>query len=194
MELSTLDLASGYWQVEAAEQDKPKTAFTTGKGHYEFNVMPFGLSNAPATFQRLMDLVLAGLQYEQCLVYLDDVIVFSSTFEEHTSRLRSVFDRLVKAGLKLKSTKCHLFCKSVRYLGHVVSKKGLQPDPEKVSSVREYPVPKDAKELRSFTSLAGYYRRVFPKWQPHYLLYWKRIASLFGVPSTKEPLMSLSTD
>ena len=149
---STLDLASGYWQVEVAEQDKPKTAFTTGKGHYEFNVMPFGLSNAPATFQRLMDLVLAGLQYEQCLVYLDDVIVFSSTFEEHTSRLRSVFDRLVKAGLKLKSTKCHLFCKSVRYLGHVVSRKGLQPDPEKVSSVREYPVPKDAKELRSFTS------------------------------------------
>ena len=99
---STLDLASGYWQVEVAEQDKPKTAFTTGKGHYEFNVMPFGLSNAPATFQRLMDLVLAGLQYEQCLVYLDDVIVFSSTFEEHTSRLRSVFDSLVKAGLKLK--------------------------------------------------------------------------------------------
>ena len=146
-----------------AGQDKPKTAFTTGKGHYEFNVMPFGLSNAPATFQRLMDLVLAGrLQYEQCLVYLDDVIVFSSTFEEHTSRLRSVFDRLVKAGLKLKSTKCHLFCKSVRYLGHVVSRKGLQPDPEKVSSVREYPVPKDAKELRSFTSLAGYYRRFIP--------------------------------
>ena len=143
-----------------AKQNKPKTAFT-GKGHYEFNVMPFGLSNAHATFQRLMDLVLAGLQYE-CLVYMDDVIVFSSTFEEHTSRLRSVLDSLVKGGLKLKSTKCHLFCKSVRYLCHVVSRKGFQPYPEKVSSVREYPVPKDAKELRSFTSLAGYYRRFIP--------------------------------
>lgn len=154
---STLDLASGYWQVEVTEEDKPKTAFTTGKGHYEFNVMPFGLSNAPATFQRLMDLVLTGLQYEECLVYLDDVIIFSSTFEEHMSRLRSVFSRLVAAGLKLKLSKCHLLCGRVKYLGHVVSQSGLQPYMLKVSAVREYPV--DVTQLRSFMGLAGYYRR-----------------------------------
>lgn len=95
-----LILASGYWQVEVEEVDKPKTAFSTGQGHYEFNVMPFRLSNAPAAFQRLMDLVLMGLHFQECLVYLDDIIIFSSTFEEHVKRLQSVFDRLVGAGLR----------------------------------------------------------------------------------------------
>lgn len=94
----------GLWVlVEMAEPDPPKTAFTTGKGHYEFNVMLFGLSNAPVTFQPLMDLVLTGLQFEECRVYLDDVIVFSTTLDEHVRRLRAVFDRLISAGLKIKS-------------------------------------------------------------------------------------------
>ena len=119
--------------------------------------MPFGLSNAPATFQRLMDLVLAGMQYQECLVYPDDVIVFSAAFEEHMVRLGSVLDRLADAGLK--SSKCHLCCQEVHYLGPVVSSRGLQPDPGKVSAVRIYPVPIDVSQLRSFLSLAGYYRR-----------------------------------
>ena len=98
---TTVDLASGYWQVEVAPQDKEKTAFSTPKGHYEFNVMPFGLTNAPAMFQRLMECILAGLSGEQCLIYLDDIIIFSSPFEDHLLRLTSVFDRLRSAGLKL---------------------------------------------------------------------------------------------
>ena len=100
---TTLDLASGYWQVEVSESDKEKTAFSTRDGHYEFNVMPFGLTNAPATFQRLMECVLAGLTFEQCLIYLDDIIVFSATFPQHLERLRTVFEHLAHAGLNLTS-------------------------------------------------------------------------------------------
>ena len=128
---STLDMSSGYWQVEVAEKDKAKTAFTTGKGHFEFNVMPFGLSNAQATFQRLMDLVLSGLHYGECLFYPDDVIVLSSSFDNHLKNPKSVFTRLVDAGLKWKSTKCHLCCDEVHYLGYIVSRNGLRLDPEK---------------------------------------------------------------
>ena len=104
---TTLDLASGYWQVEMEPDDKQKTAFSTTKGHFEFNVMPFGLTNAPPTFQHLMECTLAGLSGTHCLVYLDDIIVFSTTFEDHLQRLVSVFDRLRTAGLKLKPKKCH---------------------------------------------------------------------------------------
>ena len=106
---TTLDLAAGYWQVGIEECDKEKTAFSTTKGHYEFNVMPFGLTNAPATFQSLMECVLAGLNGEQCLIYLDDIIVFSNTFEEHLKCLTNVFTALRKAGLRLKPSKC-FFC------------------------------------------------------------------------------------
>ncbi len=123
---STLDLASGYWQVEVEPTDREKTAFTTPFGLYQFRVMPFGLCNAPSTFQRLMHAVLAGLPWTVCLVYLDDVIIFSRTVEEHFQRLRDVFQRLRDAGLKLKANKCHLFRKSVKYLDHVVSAKGVE--------------------------------------------------------------------
>ena len=105
---TTLDLASGYWQVPVASEDRTKTAFSTATGLYEFNVLQFGLANAPSTFQRLMDMVLVGLQGEQCLVYLDDVIVFGSTYDLHLERLERVFERLQKAGLKLHQKKFSL--------------------------------------------------------------------------------------
>ena len=106
---STLDLCSGYWQVGVKEEDRPKTAFSTRKGHFQFRKMPFGLSCAPATFQRLMETCLSGLQWEKCLIYLDDIIVVGKTFDQMITNLRSVFDRLVSAGLKLKPKKCTLF-------------------------------------------------------------------------------------
>ena len=127
---TTLDLASGYWQVEMEEADRAKTAFSTRDGHFEFNVMPFGLTNAPATFQRLMECVLAGLTYEQCLIYFDDIVVFSVTFDQHLERLRAV-QHLDNAGLKMKPNKCHFAKGEIRYLGHVVSRQGIQADPEK---------------------------------------------------------------
>ena len=101
-------MLSGYWQVQVAEKDQPITAFCTTEGLFEFKVMHFGLCNAPATFQRLMDLVLAGLQWSHCLVYLDDVIILDKTFSEHLASLNQVFDRLRQAGLKLQPKKCHL--------------------------------------------------------------------------------------
>lgn len=156
---STLDLASGYWQVELDPRDKHKTAFITRQGLFEFNVLSFGLCNSPSTFQRLMDLVLADLQWTTCLVYLDDIITFGRTFQEHLARLDEVLTKLRQANLKVKPAKCHLFATQVQYLGHVISSDGVKADPAKVEAVRQWPVPKTQTEVRSFLGLASYYRR-----------------------------------
>ena len=156
---STLDLISGYWQVELDQQTREKTAFCTPEGLFEFNVMPFGLCNAPATFQRLMDLVLAGLQWSQCLVYLDDVIVMGRTFSEHLQNLSSVFSRIREASLKLKPAKCAFLQPEVHYLGHIVSGDGVATDPSKVEKVKTWPTSTSTKETQSFLGFASYYRR-----------------------------------
>ena len=156
---STLDLCSGYWQVEMEPEDKPKTAFVTKRGLFQFTVMPFGLCNAPATFERLMETVLNGLQWEVCLIYLDDIIVIGKSFEEMMSNLEKVFNRLFSAGLKLKAKKCHLFSKEVQFLGHIVNADGVSTDPSKVETVREWPEPVSVTEVRSFLGLCSYYRR-----------------------------------
>ena len=124
---SILDFLSGYRQVEVAERDREKTAFTTHEGLYEFKVMPFGLCNVPATFQRLMDLILAGIQWSQNLVYLDDIIVIGRTFKEYLQNLGivHVLQKLREAGLQLKPSKCALCWESVSYLGHIVSREGV---------------------------------------------------------------------
>ena len=159
---STLDLACGYWQVEMDPADKEKTSFTTPFGLHQFRVMPFGLSNAPGTFQRLMSLVLSGLCWSTCLVYLDDIIIFSQTVDEHLQRLRDVLQRLKDAGLKIKPSKCQLLRKSVLYLGHIVSEKGVEVDPKKTSCVRSWQVPNDRECLRKFLGFASYYRKFIP--------------------------------
>ena len=156
---STLDLISGYWQVEVAKEDRDKTAFCTQEGLFEFKVMPFRLCNTPATFQRLMNLVLAGLQWSSCLVYLDDIIIVGSTFEEHMERSKAVLERLRKAGLKLQPLKCRFFQQEVQYLGHVVSKHGISTDPSKIEKVIQWPFPCSKKEVQQFLGFAGYYRR-----------------------------------
>ena len=122
---STLDMASGYYQIGMDDRDKYKTAFTTHMGLYQFRVMPFGLSGAPATFERVMELVLRRLRWERCLVYLDDVIVFGKMFEEAPENLEEVFSWFQLANLKLKLKKCHFFRKEVNFLGHIVSGDGL---------------------------------------------------------------------
>ena len=142
------------------ERDEAKTAFHTSSGQlYEFNQVPFGLCNAPATFSHLMDRVLSGLHWETCLFYLDDIIVFFSTWEEHLARLRQVFERLRHANLKLGDEKCTFVAKEVSYLGHRAMKEGLLPDSSLLAAIREIPPPKTATEVRSFLGLAGYYRR-----------------------------------
>lgn len=159
---TTLDLASGYHQIEILESDQPKTAFSTQFGHYEFYRMPFGLKTAPATFQRAMDNILKGLQGVHCMIYLDDIIIFSSTLEEHISKLTTVFQTLRKANLKIQLDKSEFFRKEVLYLGHTITKEGLKPNEDKVISVLRYPLPRTQKEIKSFLGLLGYYRRFIP--------------------------------
>ena len=157
---SSLDIKSAYWQVEVEEADKEKTAFTVGPlGFYECNRMPFGLSNAPATFQRLMESCLGDMNMQSCLIYLDDIVVFSQTFEEHVEWLEKVFQRLIDAGLKLSPAKCHLFQDKLKYLGHIVSADGISTDPAKIQCVKEWPVPQSLEQLQSFLGFVGYYRR-----------------------------------
>lgn len=156
---STLDLVSAYHQVEVVPGDRAKTAFTTPLGLFEFVRMPFGLSNSPSTFQRLMSQVFRDDIFNILLVYLDDIIVFSSTMEEHISRLEQAFTKLRQHGLKLKAEKCLLFCQEVKFLGHVVSAKGVGTDPEKIAAVESWAVPTNLRELRRFLGFASYYRR-----------------------------------
>ena len=156
---STLDLTSGYWQVEVAEHDKHKTAFSTPMGLFEANRMPFGLQNAPSTFQRLMTCCFGDLNFTHLLIYLDDLIIFSKTFDEHLERLQLVFDRLQEHGLKLKPSKCQLMRQEVQYLGHLVSAEGVRTDPEKINRVKDWVRPTNRKEVLQFLGFAGYYRR-----------------------------------
>ena len=156
---TTLDLASGFHQIQMRGKDKSKTAFTTPLGHWEFNRMPFGLKNAPACFQRLMNAVLTGLQGLQCFVYLDDIVVYGPDLSQHILRLKAVLDRLRNNNLKLQPDKCEFLRKEVSYLGHVISESGVKPNPEKISAVKNFPIPRTTKEIKSFLGLVGYYRR-----------------------------------
>jgi hypothetical protein len=156
---STMDITAAYNQVPVKEADIPKTAFITKHGLYEFVTMPFGLCNAPATFQRLMELTLQGLQWTKCLIYLDDVVVFSATHEEHIQRLKEVLERLKTSGLKLSPEKCHFFQPSVTFLGHVVSSEGIKPDPQNIVKLIDWPVPKSVRDVRAFLGFANYYRK-----------------------------------
>lgn len=155
-----LDLTSSYWQVEIDEKDREKTAFSvSGVGLFECNRMGFGLTNAPATFQRIMESCMGELNLTKCLVFLDDILIYSQTFDEHMDRLTAVFQRLEKHNLKLKAKKCEFFKDRVTYLGHVVSEKGIETDPEKTKAISTWPVPSNIKTLRTFLGFSGYYRR-----------------------------------
>ena len=156
---STLDLLKGYWQIAIEESSKRYTAFITHDGVFEYNRMPFGLANSPACFMRLMTRVLQGLMWETCLVYLDDIIIFSSDFTEHLHRLRQVFERIRSANLAIKSKKSNFLCEEIQFLGHLITPHGILPLPAKVESIKTFPRPTNAKEIQSFLGLVGYYRK-----------------------------------
>ena len=157
---SVLDMKSGYHQIEIVEEHKERTAFTVGPlGFYEFNQMSFGLANAPATYQRLQEQCLGDLHLKICFIYLDDLIIFSSSFQEHLNRLQQVFQRIRDYGLKLSPKKCSFFMKKVKYVGHIVSKDGVEPDPDKLSKVKNWPTPTNCEQVRQFLGFAGYYRK-----------------------------------
>ena len=173
---STLDLAAGYWQIKVHANSQEKTAFITHQGLFEFRVMPFGVMNVPAVFQRFMQRVLAGLKAE-CgkefvSVYLDDVIIFSETLEDHVKHLRMVYERIREASLKLNPMKCKFVCDEVDYLGHLVTPAGLKPNNQNLDAVKHFPVPTNLRQLRQFLGLTSHYRRFIMNYSRiAYLLY-----------------------
>ena len=159
---TVLDLAVGFHQIEVEPNDRYKTAFSIPFGHYEFNRMPFGMKNAPATFQRVMDRVLSGLQGIELFVYMDDIVIYAKSLKEHKGKLEKLLGRLKTANLVLQPEKCKFLCKEIGYLGHVIAQEGVKPDPKKFQAVMQFPQPKNRKNVKQFLGLAGYYRRFVP--------------------------------
>lgn len=156
---TTLDLKSGFHQIEMDMKDRIKTAFSVDNGHYEFIRMPFGLKNAPATFQRAMNSILHGLIGNICYVYLDDIIIFGSSLENHLDNIQTVFERLTKNNLKIQLDKCEFLKRETEFLGHVITPEGIKPNPDKVKQILNWALPKTQKQIKQFLGLTGYYRR-----------------------------------
>jgi hypothetical protein len=156
---SKIDLRSGYYQLRVRSDDVPKTAFRTRYGHFEFLVMPFGLTNAPAAFMDLMNRVFQPYLDQFVIVFIDDILVYSRSREEHAEHLRIVLQTLRDRQLFAKFDKCDFWMTKVHFLGHVISKEGIAVDPSKIDAVLRWERPRNATETRSFLGLAGYYRR-----------------------------------
>lgn len=160
---SKMDLQSGYWQIVLEEKDREKSAFITKYGLFEYTKMPFGLCSAPSTFQRCMELIFRGMQWKHLLIYLDDIIIFSQDMEDHFKQLNEVLQRLHSAGLKLKPTKCELLQSEVLYLGHVVGKEGIKPNPKITKSIKKWKTPQNVKQVQQFLGLCNYYSQFIHK-------------------------------
>jgi len=156
---TSVDLESGFWQLPVALGDRPKTAFVTPDGLFQFKRLPFGLQASPPNFQRLMDRVLGGLQWEECLCYLDDILIFGTTFEEHCERLDRVLQAIGDAGLTLNPKKCIFGAQEVKFLGHIVSYEGIKPNPAKIEAIKGFPKPSNATQLRGFLGMASFFRK-----------------------------------
>ena len=161
---STFDLASGYHQVLLKPEDRYKMAFSTPNGHWQFVKTPMGLAPAPATFQRMMETLLRGLQYAEMLVYLDDIIVYAKDLQDHERKLELLFERLISANLKLQPDKVQFLRKEIAFSGHVISEDGVKPDPEKIKAVIQFPTPRNVKNVRQALGFFGYYRRFIPEY------------------------------
>jgi hypothetical protein len=162
---SKLDLASGYYQIPFQESHKEKTALVTVNGAYVFHVMPFGLRNAPATFQALMDQVLGPLRYSCAVAYTDDILIFSADMQQHIKHIHQVLAQLQEANLSIKLSKCAFSMESVEYLGFVVTPNGTMTNPDKIKSVLKYPPPTNASEVELFLGMTGVYHKFISNYQ-----------------------------
>lgn len=156
---STIDLAKGFHQILMDESDIEKTAFSGPNGHYEFTRMPFGLKNAPATFQRMMNTILSEYINKICIIYMDDILVFSTSISEHFESLTKIFKCLSKNNLKIQYDKCKFLSRSTEFLGHIITSEGIKPNPEKIQAIQKIKLPRTVKEIQSFLGLTGYYRK-----------------------------------
>ena len=157
---SSMDLKTGYWQIPLAPEDRHKCAFSAGVlGFWEYLRLPMGISNACSSFQRMIESVMDTLNLDACLLYLDDIIVASASYEEHLDKLEKVLQRLWERGLKLKPSKCSFLQEEIKYLGCLVSSDGVKADPKKIESVRQWPVPQSYIQLRRFLGFSGYFRK-----------------------------------
>lgn len=159
---SHLDLSQGYYQAELDHESRPYTAFTTNKAQYQMTRLPMGLKTSPNNFSRLMTVAMSGLNYENCFVYLDDLVVFGRNLQSHNANLIKVFERWRKVNLKLNPSKCEFLKKEILYLGHIITAEGILPDPEKIRVLRDYPVPTNSNEVKRFVAFANYYRKYIP--------------------------------
>jgi len=156
---SSMDLLQGFYQLPLKESDRPKTAFKTVFGHYQFRVVSMGLSNAPSVFQRIMNQIFHKQLNKSVLIYLDDILIFSKTLEEHLQHIESVLQTIRDNHLSVKTSKCHFFRQELKFLGHIISKEGIKPDPEKVQAVLDWTEPKNQTEVRGFLGLTNYFKR-----------------------------------
>jgi len=156
---STLDCNPGYWRIPVADEDRDKTTFVCHEGAYRYIRLPFGLSNAPETLQRAIDMILGGRKWKSCLVYLDDIIFFSQSAGEHVEHLREVFTALRGAGVSLNAKKCHLLQEEVEYLGHIVARGELKVQDKNIRGLKEASPPRSKKDLRSFLGMCNVYQR-----------------------------------
>ena len=156
---SSIDLGNAYYQVELEEESKEKTAFSTKYGQYYFNRMPFGIAAAPSTFQKLMTIVIGDMIWKESLVYLDDILVFSKTIEDHIRILDKLLGRIANAGLRLNPDKCKFFVSEIKFLGHIINTEGIKTDMEKIETIRKFEKPRCVKHVRSFLGLTNYYRK-----------------------------------
>lgn len=156
---STLDLAKGFHQISIDKKERHKTAFSTADGHYEFTRMPFVLKNAPASFQRVMNEVLHDNIGKICIVYLDDILIFSTSLQVHIDSLTKIFKRLLEYNLKVQVDKCSFLRRETEYLGHIISDKAIQPNPNKIEIVKQIKIPQTAKQIKSFLGITGFYRK-----------------------------------
>ncbi len=189
-----LGLTSGYFQIPLKREDVPKSAFVCKFGQFEMTRMAFGLNNAASTFQRTMELALQGLQWQTCLVYIDDIIVFGENFVDHIVRVDEVLARIQDAGLKFKPEKCRILQTEVVFLGHIVSKEGIKPDTSNVEKIVNWPIPQTAKQVKQFVATGSYYRmfvRDFAKIARPMIDLTKKRHLFFGLNNVRYPLKPL---